>query len=289
MKPIFAAMLIAVLFVGCRKNNPVSADSASSSSNTAAFSAASMYKTAGDSTAAIDSSVCPHDSLRNVHMLDSLKVYLSLSDSQYVLLKAIGDTLFAQLKAIRTIVKNHQVSCDSSHVLVDAARTQFVASVTAILTTGQQTLFTTWLSLYWQKTGFDGGLHGGQGGRGCNGGKSAPSDSARNVAALDSLKTYLSLSDSQFVLLKAIDDTLTSQLKAIQVRIADRQVTLDSARVLIDNAQAQFVASVKAVLTADQIKLFTTWLTLYPEKPQGGGWGCPGGPGGHDGRFGGKH
>jgi hypothetical protein len=168
MRSLLGVMLIAVLFAGCSKNNPVSTDSISSSS-AAAYSAASMYKTAGDSTAATDSTVCPYDSLRNVHMLNSIKVYLTLSDSQYALLQTIGDTMFAQLKAIRTLVKSNQISRDSSHVLVDAARAQFVASVQAILTTDQLTLFTTWLTLYWDKSigigrGGSGGGHGHHGG-----------------------------------------------------------------------------------------------------------------------------
>ncbi len=280
MKPIFAAMLIAVLFVGCSKNDPVSSDSSASSSSQAAFSAASMYKTAGDSTVTADSSVCPHDSLRNVHMLDSIKTYLTLSDDQYVLLRTIGDTLYAQLKAIRSLVKNHQISCDSSRVLVDAARAQFVASVNAILTTDQQALFTTWLSLYWSKVGMGGGPGGRHGVPGGNGGIES-NDSLRSMQMLDSLKTYLSLTDEQFTLLVAIRDTLTSQISAIQTQAISQQITIDSIRVLMDNAKAQFVASVNAILTTDQAAKFSAWLTLYWEQPKGMGHG--GGRGHHGG------
>jgi hypothetical protein len=266
MKSIFAAILVTVLFVGCSKNDPVSTDSTSSSSGTTTYSAATMYKTAGDSTTTADNTVCTHDSLRNVHMLDSIKTYLTLSDEQYTLLQTIGDTLYAQLKAIHTLVKSHSISCDSSRVLVDAARAQFVASVNAILTTDQQTLFTTWLSLYWTKAGTGGGSGGRHGGSGA-------SDSIRTVKMLDSLKTYLSLSDAQYVLLQSIRDTLISQIAAIEAQALNQQITLDSIRVLMGNAKAQFVASVNAILTTDQAALFSTWLTLYWEQPKGIGHG----------------
>ena len=285
MRSLLGLMLIAVLFAGCSKNNPVGTDSASSSSSTAAYSAVSMYKTAGDSTATTDSSVCTHDSLRNVHMLDSIKVYLSLSDSQYVLLQTIGDTLFAQLKAIRTLAKSNQISRDSSHVLVDAARAQFVASVQAILTTDQLTLFTTWITLYWDKAGI-GGAGGRDGGKGGHGNPGGINDSLRTAAVIDSLKTYLSLTDAQYVLLEAIRDTLTSQLTAIQTLAESRQITMDSIQVLIETARAQFVTSVTAILTTDQATLFTTWLTLYWERPEGFGHG---GPGAGQGHHGGRH
>lgn len=280
MKPIFAAMLIAVLFVGCSKNDPVSSDSSASSSSQAAFSAATMYKTAGDSTTTADNTVCTHDSLRNVHMLDSIKTYLTLSDEQYSLLQTIGDTLYAQLKAIHSLVKSHAISCDSSRVLVDAARAQFVASVQAILTTDQQRLFTTWLSLYWSQVGTGGGPGGRHGIPGGNGGMES-NDSLRSVQMLDSLKTYLSLTDAQYTLLLAIRDTLTTRISAIQAQALSQQITIDSIRVLMDNAKAEFIASVNAILTTDQATLFSTWLTLYWEQPKGMGHG--GGRGHHGG------
>ncbi len=290
MKALFALMIIAVMFAGCSKNNPVSTDSASISSGEAAYSAVSMYKVAGDSTATTDTTVCPHDSLRNVNMLVSLKTYLTLSDEQFTLVQGFGDTLFAQLKAIRTTVKSHGISKDSSHVLVDAARAQFVASVQAILTTDQLTLFTTWLSLYWVKPG-TGGPHGSFGEHGRPGGDMMANDSLKNAAMLDSLKVYLSLTDIQATSIKALSDSLAVQLKAIRALAMSQKLTPDSVGVLVMAAKTQFIASVKAVLTADQVTLFETWLTLYWEKQilpgrNGGGPGMSGGPGMHDGGHG---
>ena len=126
------------------------------------YSASTMYvataaEVSGTSTATADSGVCVHDSLRNIHMLDSIKVYLALTESQSAELQSLGDTLFAKLKAIRALVRDNQISRDSSHALVDQVRSEFIASVKLILTTDQSTLFDTWISLYWDKSKHEGG------------------------------------------------------------------------------------------------------------------------------------
>lgn len=181
---LVAIFLLAVAFMGCSKNDPVSANAGLSSTSLAkgdaAYSAISMYKTYVGVTAKIasetgtvsDTGACPHDSLRNAHMLDSIKVYLSLTDDQVTALKALGDALFAQLKAIRTQELSAQLSHDSAHVLIDQARAAFVTGVKAILTADQLTLFDTWLSLYWDR-----GLPGGKGPGGK--GPGFPPDSTR--------------------------------------------------------------------------------------------------------------
>jgi hypothetical protein len=170
---LVAIFLIAVAFMGCSKNDPISANSgsASISQGEAAYSAISMYKTYVGSVAKIasetgtvaDTGACPHDSLRNANMLDSIKVYLSLTDDQFTALKGLGDALFAQLKAIRAQELGAQISHDSAHVLIDQARAAFVTGVKAVLTADQLSLFDTWLSLYWDR-GLPGGKgHGGKG------------------------------------------------------------------------------------------------------------------------------
>jgi hypothetical protein len=168
-------MLVALLFFGCSKNNPVSstADNSSSAQSTALFGASTMYNTItatvlGTSSVA-DSGGIVHDSLRNIALLDSLKVYLSLSDAQFLQVKTFGDTLFAELKAIRSLEQSKQISRDSSHTLVDQARSQFLTSVQSILTSGQLTLFSTWQSLYWNNP---------QGGNG-KGGPCGPGNSTK--------------------------------------------------------------------------------------------------------------
>ncbi len=176
MKAFLAAILLAVVFAGCSKNNPVSANSDNTTTvqSEAPYSAISMYKTsiavaAAETGVVSDTGTCPHDSLRNAHMLDSIKAYLSLTDEQFVQLKTLGDTLFAQLKAIRTLEIGKQISRDSAHVLVDQLRAQFLASVKLILTADQITLFETWITLYWDRPRHDGGGHGGPGGEGHGG------------------------------------------------------------------------------------------------------------------------
>lgn len=98
---------------------------------------------------------------------------------------------------------------------------------------------------------------------------------------LDSLKTYLSLTDAQYTQLLAIRDTLAIRISAIQAQALSQQITLDSIRVLMDNTKAEFIASVNAMLTTEQAAKFSAWLTLYWEQPKGMGHG--GGRGHHGG------
>ncbi len=158
MKQILAAILALVLVAGCERGGPT--DSASSQTSVAAqstgtFGEVSMYKMAVTSAADIapaEIEIQAHDSLKNNAMLDSLTVYLALTDGQVTLLKAAGTTLFTALENIRTQVQAKAVTPDSALVLVKAARDQFVASVKTILTADQLVKFEEWLTLYWNKT-----------------------------------------------------------------------------------------------------------------------------------------
>lgn len=166
MKKYLVLFALVLFIAGCTKDTPVEAgDYSTSSVSEATYSTNSMLNTttslmkAGQLVA--DSGGCVHDSLRNMHMLDSLKVYLSLTDDQFNSLQQIGTALFTKLTDIRAQVMAHTITRDSSKTLVNAARAEFVTAVKAILTTDQQTLFDTWLTLFWNdpKPG-----HGGHGG-----------------------------------------------------------------------------------------------------------------------------
>ena len=105
-----------------------------------------------------------------------------------------------------------------------------------------------------------------------------PYDSLKNNAMLDSLTVYLALTGDQVILLKAAGTTLFTALEDIHAQVTANTLTPDSALVLVKAARDQFVASVKAFLTADQLVRFDQWLILYwnktpkaPRRPHIGG------------------
>lgn len=166
MKYFLFALVLSVVLVGCSKNNPVETSSDATVQADAMFGEQSMVNVATASSVngvlVADSGGCVHDSLRNQHMLDSLKAYLTLTDEQFVQLQQLGTTLFSTLKDIRAQVKAGTITRDSAKVLVTASRDQFVASVKLILTTEQLALFETWITDYWNKPiGHGGGRHHG--------------------------------------------------------------------------------------------------------------------------------
>lgn len=108
-------------------------------------------------------------------------------------------------------------------------------------------------------------------------------DSLRNLRMLDSLKAYLTLRDEQFGLLQDIGATLFTELNDIRVQVHANTITRDSAKTLVGIARAEFVASVKLILTETQLTQFDTWITLYWDKPRGGHGGHGGGGHGHHG------
>lgn len=285
MKSILAALMAAFLLIGCDHSNPIDSPSANATQSQAMFSELSMAKTANAtlssdiSTFGDDGAQGSHDSLRNARMLDSLKKYLSLTDNQFASLNVYGATLFASLGDIRSQVVSHAIARDSARTLVKAARDQFVASVVSILTAEQVTLFEAWLNLYWDKTPH----RRGPGRGGDDGGPGGLDDSLRNAQMLDSLKAYLSLTDGQFTSLKEYGTTLITTLGEIKTKVDAHAISPDSARTLEKAARDQFIASVKSILTAEQVVLLEKWLTIHAEKPphRGGPGGGPhGGPGG---------
>jgi hypothetical protein len=282
MKSILAALMAAFLLIGCDKSNPIdSPSSANAAQSLAMFSELSMANTANAtlatdiSTMSDDGALCAHDSIRNARMLDSLKAYLSLTDIQFSSLNEYGITLFTSLGEIRSKVVAGAITRDSARTLVKAARDQFVASVISMLTPEQATLFETWLTLYWDKTPH----RGGPGRRGDDGGPGGLNDSLRHAQMLDSLKAYLSLTDVQFASLKEYGTVLMTTLGEIKTKVNAHAISPDSARTLGKAARDQFIASVKSILTTDQVGLLEKWLTIYGEKPphRGGPHGGPGG------------
>ncbi len=175
MKITFAAMLMALMIVGCDKSSPVDTASTSATQTEATFGELTMLKTTlttgSIQIVTADTGICTHDSLRNVRMLDSLKAYLALTDEQFVSVKEFGATLFTRLGDIRLQVMAKTITRDSAQALVVVARDQFVADIKSILTEAQLTSFETWLTKYWNKPqrGVPGG-HGGHGGPGGRGG-----------------------------------------------------------------------------------------------------------------------
>lgn len=180
MKITFAAMLMALMIVGCDKSSPIDTAGTSATQTEATFGELTMLKTTlttgSIQIVTADTGICTHDSLRNAHMLDSLKAYLALTDEQFVSVKGFGTTLFATLGEIRGQVIAKTITRDSAQVLVVAARDKFVADVKSILTAAQLTSFETWLTKHWNKPPHRGvpGGRGGHGGPGGNGGPHRP-------------------------------------------------------------------------------------------------------------------
>lgn len=269
MKSIFAALMVAFLVIGCDHSNPNSSSSGNTGQSQVMFSELSMAKTANAmlstdiSTVGDDGVQYLHDSMRNAQMLDSLKVYLSLTEVQFTSLKEYGTTLLATLGGIRSQVIVQSVTKDSARLLVIAARDQFVASVNSMLTTQQSALFQTWLIRYWNNKPFCGIPRPIRNGIGPD----RFIDSLRHAQILDSLKAYLALTDDQFLLLKDYDTILFSTLNSIQSNINTHSITPDSAMTLQKAARDQFISSLKSILTADQIILLDTWEALHEKTP----------------------
>ncbi len=186
MRLTFAAMLMALMVIGCDKSGPVGMDTGTDQAIEATYGEMTMLKTtetAGSIQVIIaDTGIVAHDSLRNTRMLDSLKAYLALTDEQFASLKGFGTKLFTTLGEIRLQVISHTITRDSAKTLVIAARAEFIASVKSILTEAQLTLFDAWLAKHWNKPPFRGrGGHGGPGGPGGrgHGGKGGPGGPGR--------------------------------------------------------------------------------------------------------------
>ncbi len=106
-------------------------------------------------------------------------------------------------------------------------------------------------------------------------------DSIRHGRMLGHIKMFVGLTDEQFDSVKVYAETMFLTLKDIRTKVRDSVITRDQARELVVAARLQFVASIKLILTADQLVKFEEWVTKFWNKhPRRGGHG---GRGGHDG------
>ncbi|MBI2429988.1 MAG: hypothetical protein HYV29_14560 [Ignavibacteriales bacterium] len=111
-------------------------------------------------------------------------------------------------------------------------------------------------------------------------------DSLRHGRMLGSLQWYVGLSDAQVESVKVYGKSLFEVLQNIRLQVKDSTITRDEARTLVQAARDQFVASVKSILTEDQITKFEEWIVKFWNKHhrRGHGRGGRGGDGGHGGR-----
>lgn len=109
-------------------------------------------------------------------------------------------------------------------------------------------------------------------------------DSVRHGRMLGHLKTYVGLTDVQFDSVKAYAETMFLTLKDIRTQVHDSLITREEAHALVVAAREQFVASIRLILTDEQLVLFEQWITNFWNKPPHrrghGGRGGHGGPGG---------
>lgn len=178
MKNLFVVGMLALLLIGCDKNNPTAASTTSTTASNVAFGETSMYKTvvATDSQLVVmEKDSVAHDSLHHGRMLGLLKNFLGLTDAQFDSVKIYGQILFGSLKEIRTLYHTGLISEDSAHVLVKIARDQFIASIRSILTVDQSAKLDAWLTIFWEdhdgehEGDDDHGNHGGGGNGGDHG------------------------------------------------------------------------------------------------------------------------
>lgn len=108
-------------------------------------------------------------------------------------------------------------------------------------------------------------------------------DTLRHGRMLGTLKWYVGLNDAQFDTVKVFGKTLFETIQGIRVQVHDSVMTRDEAKVLVQAARDQFVASVQSVLTEDQKTLFDEWIVKFWNKTHGGKRGGRGGHHGHGG------
>jgi hypothetical protein len=174
MKHFLAAAVFALILVGCDQSNPVE----NSTGGEALYSEASMYKMTIMSDTEIEQmqgNGPGHDSLRHGRMLGHLKTVVGLTDVQFDSVKVYAQTMFVALNDIRSQVHDSLITREQAQVRVAEVRAQFVASITAILTTDQLAKFEEWVANFWNKPphrrgpggrgGHGGGPGGGPGGR----------------------------------------------------------------------------------------------------------------------------
>lgn len=109
-------------------------------------------------------------------------------------------------------------------------------------------------------------------------------DSLRHGKMLGTLKRHVQLTEAQFESVKVYGKTLFETLKAIRVQVLDSTISKEQARELVIAARAQFIESVKSILTDEQIAKFEEWIVRFWNKHHG----RPHGRGHHPGPGGGR-
>jgi hypothetical protein len=108
-------------------------------------------------------------------------------------------------------------------------------------------------------------------------------DSLRHGRMLGHLKIFLGLTDAQYDSVKVYAQTVFLALQDIRTQVHDSVITRDQARELVIAVRSQFIASVKLILTPDQIIKFDEWVSHFWNRPPHhrgpGGRGGHGGPG----------
>lgn len=163
MKQIFAALMVALVLIGCDTTGP----SEQSVETAALFGEETMYTSAVSTEAELqmmNGNGPAHDSIRHGRMLGHIKMYVGLTDAQFDSVKSYAATMFLTLKDIRKQVHDSLITRDQARELVVAARLQFVTSIKVILTPDQLVKFEEWVTKFWNKHPRRGG-HGGRGGR----------------------------------------------------------------------------------------------------------------------------
>lgn len=80
---------------------------------------------------------------------------------------------------------------------------------------------------------------------------------------LGSLKHVTGLTNAQFDSVKIYAQTLFDTLHSIHAQVRDSSITKAEARVLVQAARDQFIASVRSILTADQLVQLDEWALRF--------------------------
>ncbi len=104
-------------------------------------------------------------------------------------------------------------------------------------------------------------------------------DSLRHGRMLGHLKRYVRLTDVQMDSVKVYAITLFNTMKGIRTQVRDSLITRAQARELVKGARDQFVSSIRAILTTEQVTKFDEWVKKFWNKhPRRHGHGGRGGP-----------
>lgn len=111
-------------------------------------------------------------------------------------------------------------------------------------------------------------------------------DSLRHGKMLGTLKRYVGLSEAQMESVKVYAKTLFDALHNIRRQVHDSTITKEQARALVVAARDQFIASVKTILTEEQVAKFDEWIVKFWNKRHQHGHRGRGGHGGNGGNGG---